>query len=37
MPPSLSTRPQPLSTSFSVLQQAYDPLAQFLDTATALV
>jgi hypothetical protein len=37
MSPSLSTRPQRLSTGFSVLQQAYDLFAQFLDTATLLV
>ena len=37
MPPSLSTRPAHLSTGFSVLQQAHDLFAQFLDTATALV
>jgi hypothetical protein len=37
MLPSLSTRPQRLSTRFTRLQQAYDPLARFLDTAMLLV
>ena len=37
MPPSLSTRLLHLSTAFSVLQQAYDPLAQFLDTTILTV
>jgi len=37
MPPSLSTRPAHLSTGFSVLQQAHDLFAQFLDTTILTV